>query len=65
MAAQIIHQIMFATVRKVNELDVEDRIFISKQCSTLEVSIEASNTGSGNAYEIDGLQKRSLTGDHH
>ena len=53
---------MFATVRKVNELDVEDST-LYKAMQHIEVSIEANNNGSGNVYKIDGLQNRPLTGD--
>ena len=53
---------MFATVRKINELDVEDGDLF-KAMEHIEVSIEANNNGSGNVYVIDGAQNRPLTGE--
>lgn len=53
---------MFATVRKINELDVEDGDLF-KAMEHIEVSIEANSNGSGNVYVIDGAQNRPLTGE--
>ena len=54
--------VMFGTVRKLNELDVDDETLF-KAMQHIEVSIEANNNGSGNVYVIDGAQNRPLTGE--
>ena len=51
---------MFGTVRKLNELDVDDET-LYKAMQHIEVTVEANENGSGNVYKIDSVQKRSLT----